>query len=150
MAIINQLATSVAAISATLNVEIFNSPDASVHLKIYWGLTDGGTIIANWANSVDLGTFMNGNYSTALTNLKPGTVYYYTGYDVTNDLWGTVSGAPKSIALGTLNLHESIVGLSATGLRGKVRTPLGQNWVNPICPNSFQHSITGNLQTFAS
>ena len=47
----------------------------------YWGPINGGINPANWANSASIGSWTNVasiNLSRTLTNLAPGTTYYFT------------------------------------------------------------------------
>ncbi|MEM7393353.1 MAG: LamG-like jellyroll fold domain-containing protein, partial [Verrucomicrobiota bacterium] len=50
---------------------------------VFWGDSDGGTVMANWENQVTLGVLTEGGFSTSLTNLLYGACYYYRAY-VTN------------------------------------------------------------------
>lgn len=59
--------------SAALNCRLINCVSASIY--IYWG-TDPN----NWSHTNSLGEFSEGGFSVSVTNLTPGTDYYYRCY----------------------------------------------------------------------
>lgn len=76
-------------LSATLNPNGY-----ATGVKLYWGPTDGGTVVANWANAIDLGNQAAGTVTSSLTGLNPaGATYYYTF--VANNTAGTVFATPS-------------------------------------------------------
>jgi hypothetical protein len=75
-------ATAVSETSATLLGLLTNGSLAEA--SIYWGPNDGGTIAADWANVVNIGTVTQGTeFSTLLTTLATNVTYWYRSY-VTN------------------------------------------------------------------
>src|SRR5690606_5207423 len=48
-------------------------------IRIYWGLTDGGTTFGAWSRTNLLGV-QNGSFSTEIVGLTPSTTYYYRAF----------------------------------------------------------------------
>lgn len=70
-------ATDVGFTSAQLNgaVSVVNAAAADVFL--FWGTVDAGTNAGSWANRTSLGPLGYGGFSGVVSNLIPGTNYFY-------------------------------------------------------------------------
>ncbi len=86
-------ATSIVGTSATLNGSFSAVGSPNPNVTIYWGPTNGGTVPANWANTVNLGA-QSGAFATTITGLAPATTYYFIAY--ASNASGTSYGAPGS------------------------------------------------------
>lgn len=117
-------------VSATLDG---NGYETSV--KLYWGVTDGGTTPGSWANTVDLGTMPTGTVNSILTGLSTGSSYFYT-FAATNSAgttWATTSRNFKVRSIPSANdLLFSVMteSLPTSGLAGNWATflPAGQRF----------------------
>ena len=49
-------------------------------LRLYWGTTDGGTMIASWEQETAFPETTEGTYEVELTGLAAGTTYFYRWY----------------------------------------------------------------------
>ncbi|MEM7393667.1 MAG: SdrD B-like domain-containing protein, partial [Verrucomicrobiota bacterium] len=93
--VINSPATAISGSTADLNV-LFDGTNEVFHVSVYWGLTNGGAISTNWANSALVGTFTNQlptNLTHGVTGLIPNTNYWFT-WRATNsslDTWANPS-----------------------------------------------------------
>ncbi len=75
----NTAATSIAANSATVGGSITRVGVDTPNVTIYYGTGNGGTTIANWQSSVNLGP-QTAAFSTGITGLLPLTRYYFTSF----------------------------------------------------------------------
>ena len=109
-------ATAVNTSSATLNGQItfpWLNPDTNV--RAYWGVADGGTSVAGWANCSDLGTNTRGSLSTTGSGLAPKTKYYYRfmACNTSGTSWASTTrsfvtaGSPTTKANNTTNLDQA-------------------------------------------
>ncbi len=73
----NSSATGIQTTSAILGGGVVSTGGSVPTVTIYYGLTDGGTNAAAWANSVSVG-LTSGVFSKSVSNLSPATVYYFT------------------------------------------------------------------------
>lgn len=71
---INSHLQNLGSTNATLKY-ILSAP--TTETRLYWGVTDGGTTAEQWANCYELGTLAASAVTTNLTDLAPGTIYYY-------------------------------------------------------------------------
>ena len=78
-AVTNLPATNFAPESATVGARVSTYSGLPPAVTIYYGLTDGGTTLANWSQSVSLGQVL-ASASGSLTNLQPSTTYRYRAY----------------------------------------------------------------------
>ena len=120
-------ATSITASGATIGGAFtqVGSPDPTV--TMYYGLTNGGIVPANWSNSVALGT-RNSAFTTPITGLTAATQYYFIAraQNASGDSFGlpvqtftTANGAPSVANIAATNVVASgaIIGgqITATG-----------------------------------
>ena len=70
-------ATSVLASSATLNGNLVATGGATTTVTIFWGTADGGVDNTAWGHSVNLGTRAAGAFTTNISGLVAGSMYYY-------------------------------------------------------------------------
>ena len=63
------------------------------HVRVYWGLADGGRDPSAWPNHLDLGNHTNGDLAAVLSYLTEGTVYYYRLYarDSSQGVWASTT-----------------------------------------------------------
>ena len=89
------------------------SPDPTV--TMYYGLTNGGSVPANWANSVNLGT-RNSAFTTGISGLLPATQYFAIAraQNASGDSFGlpaisftTANGAPVVANIAATNVVAS-------------------------------------------
>ncbi len=73
----NDPATTVMALSATLNGTVLSTGGISPQIVIYYGTSDGGTNVAAWENEVALGV-QDGSFAATVSNLTANTTYYFT------------------------------------------------------------------------
>ena len=122
-AVANVAATNIQVRSATLGAQVTATPGATPSVVIYYGTTDGGTTVGNWANSVSLGV-QAGAASANVTGLAGLTTYYFRAL-ATNSSGSTwaASTATFMTAVGTL---PAVVNLPATDITGYSASPRGQ------------------------
>jgi hypothetical protein len=105
-------ATGIAGTSATLNGSFSAVGSPNPNVTIYWGPTNGGTVPANWANTVNLGA-QSGAFSTTITGLVPATTYYFIAY--ASNASGTSYGSPGSSFV-SANGPPSVSNVAATNV----------------------------------
>ncbi len=87
-------ASSVRSYSATMNGSVDSVGAAPTTALFLWGTTDGGTNLAQWANTNWVGVVSGtGSVSSNLSGLTTNTNYYYI-FCVTN-IYGTAFGSPS-------------------------------------------------------
>lgn len=77
---VTSAATHVTATAATANGTLISAGTAVTTVNLFWGVSDGGTVPAAWANATTLGTAYTGTYQTLafqLTGLTSSTTYWY-------------------------------------------------------------------------
>ena len=90
-------ATNLTTSSVTLNGDVINIGSNNPTVTIYWGTTDGGQTPANWANSSAPTSPSQpqviGAFYKDITDLNPGTKYYFTAKATNNagDSWPSSS-----------------------------------------------------------
>ncbi|MEI6607473.1 MAG: Ig-like domain-containing protein, partial [Verrucomicrobiota bacterium] len=116
----NQAATAITTTSATINATLKCNSN-SYDVVAYWGPNNGGINPANWANSVSLGSGLNAasiNLSQTLTNLVPGTTYYFNccATNGTQTIWAAASQsfATTSTSKDFLTFGANVSGSNAT------------------------------------
>ena len=84
-------ASGVSATGATFNGSVVSTGEAPTTVSVYWGLADGGTNAAAWANTNGFGLRGAGSVATNIAGLTPGTTNYYRFYAVNSagDGWST-------------------------------------------------------------
>ncbi|MCE9614963.1 MAG: right-handed parallel beta-helix repeat-containing protein [Lentisphaerae bacterium] len=70
-------AVPVSSNAATLNGTLESAGGYVTYVRTYYGLADGGTNPAAWANNLFLGTLSQGAFSNRVTGLSTNTAYYY-------------------------------------------------------------------------
>ncbi len=70
-------ASAVTTNSATLNGTLVSTGAAPTYVKVCWGPTDGVTNFSDWTNTAPVGPLPAGAFSTNISGLTTGTVYYY-------------------------------------------------------------------------
>ena len=122
--IIQSAATNIQITSASIPVEVTSTGGNAPNVTVHYGITDGGTNSAAWANSANLGT-QTGAASANLTGLTHGTTYHYRARAVNSagTSWTAASGSftTTAILLPTIESRtpQEITGTTAT-LRGQV------------------------------
>lgn len=100
--------SNTATVSGTLFQGIYGDNEASVW--VFWGTTDGGTVVSSWQNSQFLGINTHFNptvYTAALGGLAPNTNYFYRFYAVNS---GASAFASSSAQFSTTVLNPSDFG----------------------------------------
>ena len=115
----NKAATAITTTSATLNATLKCNSNA-YNVVAYWGPVNGGTNLANWANSAAVGSGITAasiDLSQALTNLDPATTYYYTfrASNAQQTLWPSapLSFTTSATAKDFLSFGSNVAGSSA-------------------------------------
>ena len=91
----NKAATAITTTSATLNAKLMCNNN-NYNVVAYWGPVNGGLNPANWAKSAPIGSsdkVASIDLNRALTNLAPGTTYYFT-FSATNSQHTLWAAAP--------------------------------------------------------
>jgi Divergent InlB B-repeat domain/PA14 domain len=77
-AIANQAPTGISDTAATFNGSL-NASGTNYDVRVYYGITDGGSNAASWASSVLVGSWTNVSTNVSYTaSLLSGTTYHYT------------------------------------------------------------------------
>jgi len=119
----NLLPTAILATSATLNVKVLNTGNEFPTTTVYYGLADGGTNPANWANQVSAGV-QTGVFSVPVAGLAPSASYFFTT-SASNS--AGIGWAVSSKTFTTLGLAEpAVTNLPATGIAAVTATLNGQ------------------------
>ncbi|MEI6233068.1 MAG: DUF6288 domain-containing protein [Planctomycetota bacterium] len=114
-----QAATAITTTSATLNATLMSNNN-TYDVVAYWGPVNGGLNPANWEKSAPISSSSKAasvNLNRALTNLTPGTTYYFT-FRATNKshtLWASapLSFTTTSKAKDFLSFGANVSGSSA-------------------------------------
>ena len=119
----NQAASAITTTSATLNATLLSNSNA-YDIVAYWGPNNGGINPANWANSVSLGSGLNAasiNLSQTLTNLVPGTTYYFNcrATNGTQTIW---AAAPQSFTTTSTSKDFLAFGSNVSGSSATIDT----------------------------
>jgi hypothetical protein len=130
--LINSLATGVSTTSAVLNTTLACT-GTNCAVYAHWNTINGGTNGAQWANSAYVRSWTNvasTNISYTVTNLAPGTTYYFTfrGTNAGGNLW-----APNVLNFTTPALPPALTSLSPASGRtngGTVVTLTGSNFLS--------------------
>jgi hypothetical protein len=127
-AVDNALGADVQWTSAVLNGTLADTGGLSTQVRVYWGSTDGGTVIANWDHEVNLGTKPVGPVSLAVTGLVPGQTYHYRFYATnldgagwaapTADFTTLVRAGPAPVNLGSTAHFAILAGAAITTTGG--------------------------------
>jgi uncharacterized repeat protein (TIGR03806 family) len=121
--ITNLPATAIQTTTAVLNGQVLTTGGDVPTVTVYYGLTDGGTNVANWTQSVVVGG-RSGTYTQAISGLSFNTTYYFTAkaVNVAGTGWATPS---KSFTTLTPTV-PSITNLPASSVQANSATLNGQ------------------------
>ncbi|MEI7955306.1 MAG: DUF6288 domain-containing protein, partial [Verrucomicrobiota bacterium] len=119
----NQAATAITTTSAAINATLLSNSN-TYNVVAYWGPNNGGINPANWANSVSLGSGLNAasiNLSQTLTNLVPGTTYYFNcrATNGTQTIW---AAAPQSFTTTSTSKDFLTFGANVSGSNATIDT----------------------------
>ena len=122
----NKPATAITTTSATLNATL-KCNARNYEVVAYWGPVNGGTNPANWANSATVGSWNNVasiDVSRALTNLSPGTTYYFNfrASNAQHTLWPS---APLSFTTTSTSKDFLTFGANIPGSSAAINTAAG-------------------------
>jgi hypothetical protein len=122
----NKDATALTTNSAALNATLMCN-GSNYNVVAYWGPVNGGMTPANWANSTAIGSWNNvasTNLSRTLTNLAPGTTYYFT-FRATNTTQTIWAASPLSFTTISTNRDFLTFGADVAGSSGVIDTVAG-------------------------
>jgi len=116
--------TNISAAAATAGGRVSGFSGNAPAVTLYYGTVDGGTVAANWEQSVLLGQ-TSGSITGNMTGLQPGTLYRYRA--AASNPAGT-GWAPESLSFSTLpvllpdvvNRSASSIGLTTATLNAEV------------------------------
>lgn len=123
-AVANRSASGVTGTSANLRGEVLSTGNDVPTVTLFYGPADGGTEVAEWAQSVEIGA-QDGDFSRFIAGLAPQTTYYFRSRagNAAGDVWApdtasfaTTSFVPDTAVInevhynpaGTINLEEFI------------------------------------------
>lgn len=88
-------ATEVSYTSARLNGVVTVVNTAAAEVSLFWGSVDAGTNAAAWANRTSPGPLGYGGFSSVVSNLIPGTNYFYRCFasNVLGTAWAPATAA---------------------------------------------------------
>ena len=119
----NAAASAIQATAATLNGKLVSLGGSLPQVTIYYGLTNGGTNAAAWANAVALG-YQSNSFAAMVTGLLMNTTYYFTA-TATNITGGAWAAPSKSFTTLTESA-PTVTNLPATGIAAVIATLNGQ------------------------
>jgi uncharacterized repeat protein (TIGR02543 family) len=112
-------ATGVSFTNAFARCELTDDGYAPTNVYVYWGTDDGGTTIANWDHSLDLGIREEGVLSTELSGLNQAVTYYYRCYAL-NSRGGSWSGSSSNFTTLLGSSGQILFGRSLEFMRGMI------------------------------
>jgi len=118
----NRFADGISGTSANLRGEVTNIGFDSPTVSIYYGLSDGGTNVANWDSVANLGVH-NGDFSVFRSGLDPLTTYYYRAR--ATNVAGT-SWAPSTASFDTTDLVSGAIVINEIHYDHEPKTQLGE------------------------
>ena len=117
--------------SATIGGEVTDNGGNAPTVTLYYGDNDAGTNSAAWDSSVNLGS-QDGTFSTSLSALTPGTIYYFRafGSNVSGESWATSTASfatlpPPNLPV-VVNRPATGVGFTLAELNGEVTSTGGE------------------------
>ena len=129
----NKATTAITSTSAVLNATLMCN-SSNYNVIAYWGPVNGGLNPNNWATSTAVGSWNNvasTNISRTLTNLLPGTTYYFTfaASNATHTVW---AAAPLSFATVSTSKDILTFGANVPGSSAVINTAAGTvEWTVP-------------------
>jgi subtilisin family serine protease len=111
----NQQATDITTQSVQFRGNVTSTGGEDPRIYLYWGLTDGATVPANWQHVLDMGYMHEGIFTTVTTGLLPGTRYYFRCYAV-NSAGGTWASLSENFQTLTPVLLPSLQYLPVTDI----------------------------------
>ena len=120
----NGAATDVGAVTAMVQGVVTDTGGEVPSITLYYGDNDGGTVSANWDNSIDLGE-QSGDFSHVLSSLDTNSTYYFTSFaeNSAGGSWATPSGSFATLGLTAptvVNTPPTDIGVSGAIIGGEV------------------------------
>jgi hypothetical protein len=122
----NKAATAITTTSATLNATLMCNNN-NYNVVAYWGPVNGGLNPANWAKSAPIGSsdkLASIDLNRALTNLSPGTTYYFT-FSATNSQHTLWAAAPLRFTTTSTAKDFLTFGANVSGSRAIIDSAAG-------------------------
>ncbi|MFZ4631818.1 MAG: SBBP repeat-containing protein [Patescibacteria group bacterium] len=116
--------------SAILNGDILSIGESNPNVRGF----NWGTSTSTFATTTENGTFSEGTYSYNLSNLVPGTIYYYRAYATDNmgtsySEWKSFNSfSVEALILNSIDEHTAILRGDILGIGSIVLTTRGFNW----------------------
>jgi hypothetical protein len=136
--IVNLPAGSVGPNSATIGGQVTATGNDPPAITLYYGLTDGGTDPAAWAQAVGIGV-QSGNFGYTVFGLSPASTYYSTAKGVNSA--GTVWAAPSSVFTTLPDSPTPVAVLSQHNDRAGTGANLQESILNVSNVNSNQFGL---------
>src|SRR6185369_8914512 len=120
----NLPATGIQTAAAVLNGQVVSTGGDVPVVTLYYGLSDGGTNVGSWSQSVAIGA-QSGTFTQAISGLAFNTTYYFTAkaVNVAGTAWATPSKTLTTLtptAASVTNLPASNIQAGSATLNGQV------------------------------